>query len=158
MNCQRHSRTAPAMKAIKASSAFRFTWNGLLHWAKFHSRPAPTISTPATLIKLCFITEGGSTVDQAVLAELSRQNGISPPLERARHHHIAMGKGSLWWERHTEASTYLWEGAQSQGAQFSCPWPSVWRRVSGPWFAHFRCADRHYQMDKSAGRKSFRIF
>lgn len=81
---------------------------------EIHSRPAPTISAACTLIKLCFITEGGSTVDQAVLAELSRQNGISPPLERARHHRIAMGKGSLWWERHTEASTYLWQGPKAR--------------------------------------------
>ncbi|WP_026479399.1 DUF3422 family protein [Ahrensia sp. 13_GOM-1096m] len=75
-----------------------------------HARPAPIISSPRTLIKLCFVTDGGSTVDQAVLAGLSRQNGISPPVEGARHHRIEMGKSSIWWERHTEASTYLWEG------------------------------------------------
>lgn len=75
-----------------------------------HARPAPIISTPRTLIKLCFVTDGGSTVDQAVLARLSRQNGVSPPVDGARHHRIEMGKSSIWWERHTEASTYLWEG------------------------------------------------
>lgn len=75
-----------------------------------HARPAPSIAAPRTLIKLAFITDGGRSVDQAVLAELSRQNGISPPDRDARHHRISMGFGSLWWERHTEASTYLWEG------------------------------------------------
>ncbi|MGB7432335.1 MAG: DUF3422 family protein [Ahrensia sp.] len=75
-----------------------------------HARPAPSIAAPRTLIKLAFITDGGSAVDQAVLAELSRQNGVSPPQKEARHHKISMGSGSLWWERHTEASTYMWEG------------------------------------------------
>lgn len=82
---------------------------------EIHARPAPSIAAPRTLIKLCFITSGGSSVDQAVLAELSRQNGVSPPIERARHHRIKLGKGSLWWERHTEASTYLWEGPKAKG-------------------------------------------
>lgn len=75
-----------------------------------HARPAPSIAVPRTLIKLAFVTEGGKSVDQAVLAELSRQNGVSPPSKEARHHRIAARNGSLWWERHTEASTYLWEG------------------------------------------------
>lgn len=75
-----------------------------------HARPAPAVSAPRCLVKLCFMTEGGSAVDRAVLNELSRQNGVSPPAEGARHHRIATGTGSLWWERHTEASTWLWEG------------------------------------------------
>lgn len=75
-----------------------------------HARPAPSISAPRALLKLCFITDGGSSVDQAVLAELSRQHGVAPPTESARHHRIRTGLGNLWWERHTEASTYLWEG------------------------------------------------
>lgn len=77
---------------------------------EIHSRPAPAISAPRALIKLCFMTEGGSRVDHAVLAELSRRHGAAPPDKQARHHTIATGKGSLRWERHTEASTYLWEG------------------------------------------------
>lgn len=75
-----------------------------------HARPAPSVPAPRALVKLCFITDGGSAVDQAVLAELSRQHGVAPPSESARHHRIKTGQGSLRWERHTEASTYLWEG------------------------------------------------
>ncbi|WP_421859517.1 DUF3422 family protein [Oricola sp.] len=75
-----------------------------------HSRPAPAISAPRGLIKLCFMTEGGTTVDHAVLSELSRRHGSAPPDRQARHHSIDTGKGTLRWERHTEASTYLWEG------------------------------------------------
>ena len=75
-----------------------------------HSRPAPSISAPRGLIKLCFMTEGGTTVDHAVLSDLSRRHGMAPPDRQARHHSIETGKGLLRWERHTEASTYLWEG------------------------------------------------
>ena len=81
-----------------------------------HARPAPSITAPRALLKLCFITDGGASVDQAVLAELSRQHGVAPPAETARHHRIRTGPGSLWWERHTEASTYLWEGPLPEAA------------------------------------------
>lgn len=102
-----------------------------------HARPAPIISTPRTLVKLCFVTDGGSTVDQAVLAELSRRNGVSPPVDGARHHRIEMGKSSVWWERHTEASTYLWEGpaaadfdAAPQGHPFGEAFPAPGSLIS----------------------------
>ncbi len=103
-----------------------------------HARPAPIISTPRTLIKLCFITDGGTTVDKAVLADLSRRNGVSPPQSGARHHRIEMGAGSLWWERHTEASTYLWEGLAAKqfddhppGHPFGDAFPSPGSLISG---------------------------
>jgi uncharacterized membrane-anchored protein len=75
-----------------------------------HSRPHPLITTPRNLIQLAFMTEGGSTVDHAVLAELSRRLGIAPPERHARHHAMKWGQGTLRWERHTEFSTYLWDG------------------------------------------------
>ena len=74
-----------------------------------HARPHPLIETPRLLVLLSFMTEGGSTVDQAVLAALSRRLGIAPPDRGARHHAMKWGRGSLRWERHTEFSTYLWE-------------------------------------------------
>src|SRR5262245_7180266 len=67
-----------------------------------HSRPHPLIETPRVLIQLAFMTEGGSIVDQAVLAELSRRLGIAAPDRLARHHTMKWGKGTLSWERHTE--------------------------------------------------------
>ncbi|MEO1746549.1 MAG: DUF3422 family protein, partial [Pseudomonadota bacterium] len=86
-----------------------------------HARPAPIIQSPRSLIKLCFVTEAGHSVDQAVLAELSRSHGTSPPADSARHHRIETGKGSLWWERHTEASTYLWEGPPAKSFHHPVP-------------------------------------
>lgn len=81
-----------------------------------HSRPRPSIEAPRMLIQLAFMTEGGSTVDHAVLAELSRQLGIAAPDRQARHHAMKWGQGALRWERHTEFSTYLWEGPLQSGS------------------------------------------
>lgn len=75
-----------------------------------HSRPYPLVGQPRLLMQLSFMTEGGSVVDHAVLSELSRGLGIAPPERAARHHAMKWGSGSLRWERHTEFSTYLWEG------------------------------------------------
>ena len=75
-----------------------------------HARPHPLMAAPRVLIQLSFMTEGGSSVDHAVLTELSMQLGIAAPDRQARHHAMKWGNGSLRWERHTEFSTYLWEG------------------------------------------------
>jgi len=75
-----------------------------------HARPHPLIDKPRLLIQLAFMTEGGSAVDQAVLADLSRQLGVAAPDKQARHHAMKWGQGTVRWERHTEFSTYLYEG------------------------------------------------
>ncbi len=80
-----------------------------------HSRPYPLISAPRLLIQLAFFTEAGFVVDHAVLSDLSRAAGIAPPDRSARHHILNYGVGTLRWERHTEFSTYLYEGPISNG-------------------------------------------
>jgi uncharacterized membrane-anchored protein len=75
-----------------------------------HARPYPLVEKPRILIQLAFMTEAGSGLDHAVLSELSRRLGIAPPDPQARHHAMRWGHGSIRWERHTEFSTYLWEG------------------------------------------------
>ena len=75
-----------------------------------HSRPQPLIEKPRVLIQLSFMTEGGAGVDHAVLSELARRLGVAAPDRLARHYTMKWGKGTLRWERHTEFSTYLWEG------------------------------------------------
>ena len=75
-----------------------------------HARPHPLIEAPRVLVQLSFMTENGAGVDHAVLGELSRRLGIAAPDRQARHHAMKWGKGTLRWERHTEFSTYLWEG------------------------------------------------
>ncbi len=80
-----------------------------------HARPHPSIEAPRVLVQLSFMTEGGSAVDHAVLADLSRRQGVAAPDRMARHHALKWGKGTLRWERHTEFSTYLWDGPLNGG-------------------------------------------
>lgn len=75
-----------------------------------HARPHPMLVRPRVLIQLAFMTEGGFAVDHAVLCELSRRLGVAAPDRQARHYTMNWGQGTLRWERHTEFSTYLWEG------------------------------------------------
>lgn len=77
---------------------------------EIHARPSPLVATPRIIVQLAFLTDGGSSVDLAVLAELSRSRGLAAPQKDARHHAIAWDRGTLRWERHTEFSTYSWEG------------------------------------------------
>lgn len=75
-----------------------------------HARPAPLFKAPRLLIQLAFMTEAGSTVDHAVLTSLARSAGAVAPERSVRHHAMPVGAGLLRWERHTEFSTYSWEG------------------------------------------------
>lgn len=86
-----------------------------------HARPHPLISQPRVLIQLSFMTEAGSGTDQGMLSELSRRLGIAPPDRQARHHAMKWGKGSLRWERHSEFSTYLWEGPLEEAGSEDSP-------------------------------------
>lgn len=78
-----------------------------------HARPHPLVGTPRVMVQLSFMTEGGAGVDHAVLCELSRRLGVAAPERQARHYAMKWGNGSLRWERHTEFSTYLFEGPLS---------------------------------------------
>jgi uncharacterized membrane-anchored protein len=77
---------------------------------EIHARPRPLIETPRLLIQLAFMIENGAGADQAILHDLARQQGLAPPERQARHYTMKWRQGSLRWERHTEFSTYLYEG------------------------------------------------
>ncbi|QND19174.1 DUF3422 family protein [Rhizobium leguminosarum bv. viciae] len=77
---------------------------------EIHARPHVLIEGPRLIIQLAFMTDGGSTVDHAVLSELSRSRGVAPPSREANHHQLRWGSGTFRWERHSEFSTYFWEG------------------------------------------------
>ncbi len=92
-----------------------------------HSRPHPLISAPRLLIQVAFLTEGGFTVDHAVLAEMSQSAGLAAPDKTARHHVMPSGSGTLRWERHTEFSTYLYEGPLENGNSQAHPFGSAFK-------------------------------
>ena len=117
-----------------------------------HARPHPLIEKPRVLVQLSFMTEGGSASTRRCLSELSRRLGIAAPDRHARHHAMKWGKGSLRWERHTEFSTYLWEGPlmpESGRPQDDSPFGNGF---CPPGNGDFRHQARNPQMD--AGRAS----
>ncbi len=77
---------------------------------EIHARPYALVRSPRVIFQLAFMTDGGSSVDHAVLSDLSRARGVSPPSREANHHALSWGQGTLRWERHTEFSTYFWDG------------------------------------------------
>lgn len=74
-----------------------------------HARPFALVGKSRVIFQLAFLTEGGSVVDHAVLAELARSRGVATPGRDAAHFSMAWGQGTLRWERHTEFSTYFWD-------------------------------------------------
>ena len=68
---------------------------------EIHARPYALVTSPRVIFQLAFMTDGGAAVDHAVLSELSRARGVSPPSREASHHAISWGQGTLRWERHT---------------------------------------------------------
>jgi uncharacterized membrane-anchored protein len=77
---------------------------------EIHARPYVLVTSPRVILQLAFMMDGGSGVDHAVMAEMSRQRGITPPGRDARHHAMTWGPGTLRWEQHTEFSTWFWDG------------------------------------------------
>ncbi|MBL0370556.1 DUF3422 family protein [Rhizobium sp. KVB221] len=77
---------------------------------EIHARPYVLVNSPRVIFQLAFMMDGGSGVDHAVMAEMSRQRGVTPPGRDARHHAMAWGPGTLRWEQHTEFSTWFWDG------------------------------------------------
>ena len=75
-----------------------------------HARPHPLISAPRLVVQLAYMTGGSSTEDRAVMADVSKSIGLPPPDKSARHHVMPSGLGTLRWERHSEFSTYFYEG------------------------------------------------
>lgn len=77
---------------------------------EIHARPHPILDAPRVILHYAFMTEGGKSVDNAILGELCRQRGESAPAADSRFHELPWGNGQLWWERHSEFSTYAWNG------------------------------------------------
>ncbi|MBB4000661.1 DUF3422 family protein [Aureimonas pseudogalii] len=103
---------------------------------ELHARPFPRIIAPRQVIALAFTMTDDGERDFETLSALSTRCGIAPPAFGARAHVFAFGQGTLRWERHSEFSTYLFEGpapghiAQTGsghpfGADFAAPGPLI---------------------------------
>lgn len=112
MNTQEKSLAGDTDFAQSTGSVLGFAANYQRPQAlgEVHARPYPLISAPRLLVQVAFMTEAGFAVDHAVLSDMSRASGVAPPDKSARHLVLPSGAGTLRWERHTEFSTYLYEG------------------------------------------------
>lgn len=77
---------------------------------EIHARPSALLECPRIIFQLAFLMTDGPSPHIESLAELSRACGVSPPAEDARHHTLPFATGTLRWERHTEFSTWFWDG------------------------------------------------
>lgn len=77
---------------------------------EIHARPTPAIESGRVILHFAFMSDGGVAVSHAVLSEMCRARGVSPPAAGARYHEVAWGKGILRWEGHSEFTTFDWEG------------------------------------------------
>ncbi|SMD16755.1 DUF3422 family protein [Rhizobium sp. RU36D] len=77
---------------------------------EIHARPYALVKSSRVIIQLAFMMDGGSIVHHTAISEMSRARGVSPPDRNARHHAMPWGQGTLRWERHTEFSTWFWDG------------------------------------------------
>ena len=76
---------------------------------EIHARPFALVGQSRVIFQLAFLTDGGASVDHAVLAELARARGVAVPGRDTAHFSMAWGQGTLRWERHSEFSTYFWD-------------------------------------------------
>lgn len=95
---------------VSGSFGFPIAKDRPMALGEVHARPYPLIESPRIIVQLAFMTDGGAAVDNAVLAALSRARGVAVPQPDARHYVLSWGTGTLRWERHTEFSTYFYEG------------------------------------------------
>ncbi|MCO5732044.1 DUF3422 domain-containing protein [Rhizobium sp. SSA_523] len=82
---------------------------------EIHSRPYTLIALPRVIFQLAFLTEGDAGRDRQILADLARGQGVAAPETDSNHHAMSWGGGTLRWERHTEFSTYFWDGPAPAG-------------------------------------------
>ena len=94
----------------KGRFAFSSAPERSLALGEVHARPTVLLAPSRIIVQLAFMMDGGSAVHHSVIAEMSRSRGVAPPERDARHHAMPWGQGTLRWERHTEFSTWFWDG------------------------------------------------
>lgn len=94
----------------KGDFAFPGAPERALALGEIHSRPYALVKSPRVIFQLAFMMDGGAAVHYSAIAEMSRARGVAPPERNARHHSMPWGPGTLRWERHTEFSTWFWDG------------------------------------------------
>jgi len=98
-----------------------------------HARPFAMVAPPRVIIELAFMTGDDGAADRAALAVIARQSGVAPPAGEAHHHVAPLAGGQLRWERHSEFSTWRWDGPPEAAAAnpFAALAPAPGRVIAG---------------------------
>lgn len=76
---------------------------------EIHSRPFPDFPDERLVLHYAFMSDGGSSVANAVLAELCKRQGLPAPAREVRYHEMPWNNGTLRWEGHSEFSTFTYD-------------------------------------------------
>ncbi len=100
--------------AKDATAAARLSFPPAEHRAvalgEVHARPFVAVSYPRIILQLAFLMDVGQVPHNELIEELARAQGVPVPDRETRHCAIPWGRGTLRWERHTEFSTWFWDG------------------------------------------------
>ncbi len=78
---------------------------------ELHARPFRLVEPPRVVLHYAFeVVRGASKPDRVWFDDLCRSQGVPGPGRNARHHVVPFGSGTLKWERHSEFTTYSWDG------------------------------------------------
>ena len=81
-----------------------------------HARPFRLVQAPRVFLHYAFeVVRGASKPDRGNFDDLCRAQGAPGPGPNARHHVVPFGSGLLKWERHSEFTTYGWDGPMPPG-------------------------------------------
>lgn len=90
-----------------------------------HARPFRPATAPRVFLHYAFAAGRDEIeADRAFLDRLCRARGASGPSDTARHHVVAVGGGTLKWERHAEFVGYTWDGPATDAARLFPELPS----------------------------------
>jgi uncharacterized membrane-anchored protein len=125
-------KSGPETTDRQSAAAFEAHPDRAAALGEIHARPFPSIPTNRVVLHYAFAASDRPPESHSVLADLCRARGESAPDAHARYHVLDWGKGKIRWERHSEFTTFWWDGVaprrflepvanQPFGANFTAP-------------------------------------
>lgn len=87
---------------------------------EIHARPFRPLPTPRVVLHFAFCLDNEAmTEDRNWFSDFCRSHGAAVPEPTARYHTLNFGGGTMRWERHTEFTTYTWDGPAEASGLFA---------------------------------------
>jgi uncharacterized membrane-anchored protein len=104
------TRATPSNIGSPARLSFPIAENRSQALGEIHARQFVAVTCPRVILQLAFLMESGQASHQEAIEDLARSQGAAVPDRASRHCAVQWGQGTLRWERHTEFSTWFWDG------------------------------------------------